>query len=87
MAPFGLEVISLKLPIVNTLILLTSGATITVAHLAIIKKNKELSLDAFSITIFLALIFTFIQLYEYTHSPFSISDGIFGTVFFLLKSP
>lgn len=82
--PYALEVISLKLPIVNTLILLTSGATITVAHLHIIRNHKQQAIEALLVTILLALIFTAIQLYEYKHAPFSFSDGIYGSVFYIL---
>jgi heme/copper-type cytochrome/quinol oxidase subunit 3 len=35
-------------------------------------------------TIFYGIIFTFIQAYEYRVSPFSINDGIFGSLFFML---
>jgi len=82
--PFGLEVISLTLPVVNTIILLTSGATITVAHLAIIRNNKEIAIEALIATLVLALVFTAIQVYEYRNAPFSISDGIYGSVFYML---
>jgi cytochrome c oxidase subunit 3 len=82
--PFALEVISLKLPIVNTLILLTSGATITVAHLAIIRSKKQQAIEALLVTILLALIFTAIQVYEYRNAPFSFSDGVYGSVFYIL---
>jgi len=82
--PYALEVISLKLPIVNTLILLTSGATITCAHLAIIRNKKEIAIESLLVTVILALIFTAIQVYEYRNAPFSISDGVYGTVFYLL---
>lgn len=84
MAPFGLKVIALTLPTVNTVILLTSGATITVAHLSLLRQNKIVAIEALIITIILALIFTSIQLYEYQHAPFSISDGIYGSVFYML---
>jgi cytochrome c oxidase subunit 3 len=82
--PYGLEVIGLALPTVNTVILLSSGATITVAHLAIIRSNKQIAIEALIATIVLALIFTAIQVYEYRHAPFSISDGIYGSVFYML---
>jgi cytochrome c oxidase subunit 3 len=82
--PYALEVIGLSLPIVNTIILLTSGATITVAHLAIIRQKKQIAIDFMLFTIVLAIVFTAIQGYEYCHAPFSISDGIYGSVFYML---
>jgi len=82
--PYALQVIGLSLPIVNTIILLTSGATITLAHLAILRTNKIIAIEAMISTIVLAVIFTAIQGYEYVNAPFSISDGIYGSVFFML---
>jgi len=82
--PYALEVIGLTLPIVNTVILLTSGATITVAHLAILRGKKQVAIEALIVTLVLALIFTAIQAYEYRHAPFSFSDGIYGSVFYML---
>jgi cytochrome c oxidase subunit 3 len=82
--PFGLEVISLKLPIVNTIILLSSGATITLAHLNLIKGDKQETIEALLVTLLLALVFTAIQFYEYRNAPFSISDGVYGSVFYIL---
>jgi len=73
-----------ELPLLNTLILLTSGAAITLAHLSIINGNRDVAIDSFFLTIFHALLFTSIQAYEYLHAPFSLSDGIYGSVFFML---
>jgi cytochrome c oxidase subunit 3 len=82
--PYGLEIIGLKLPIVNTLILLTSGATITVAHLTLLQGFKQETIEALLVTIVLALVFTGIQIFEYSHAPFSFSDGVYGSVFYIL---
>jgi len=82
--PFNLNIIGLSLPTVNTLILLSSGATITVSHLALITNRKQQAIEGLIVTCFLALIFTAIQLYEYSHAPFSISDGVYGSVFYIL---
>jgi len=82
--PYALEVIGLSLPVVNTIILLTSGATITVAHLALLREKKQVAIEALIATIVLASIFTAIQVYEYRHAPFSISDGVYGSVFYML---
>jgi len=82
--PFDFEVIGITLPFVNTIILLTSGASITVAHLAILRSKKQLAVDALLTTIILSIIFTAIQIYEYRHASFSISDGIYGSAFYML---
>lgn len=70
-------------PLLNTIILLSSGATVTWAHHAIligIKKEAIISLVA---TIVLALIFTGLQAYEYNEASFNISDSVYGSTFFM----
>lgn len=74
-----------EVPLLNTIILLTSGATVTWAHHAITagpSMRKEAILGLL-FTIVLALIFTCLQLYEYNVSSFDISDGIYGSTFFM----
>jgi len=83
--PFGMEVFNpWEIPLLNTIILLSSGATITLAHLAIIKKDRQVVIDSLFATLFFAVLFTLIQGYEYLNAPFSMSDGIYGSVFFML---
>ncbi|GGA13855.1 hypothetical protein GCM10010923_25130 [Blastomonas marina] len=64
------------------MILLSSGATITYAHHALIKGEREGALYGSIATILLAIIFTGFQGVEYSVSSFTISDGAFGTCFF-----
>lgn len=72
-----------EIPFLNTIILLSSGASVTWAHHAIIVGNKKEVLFSLTLTILLALIFTSLQGFEYIHAPFSISDGIYGSTFFI----
>lgn len=74
---------STRIPLLNTLILLLSGATLTWAHHAILASNRSNALVSLFLTIALACLFTSIQGYEYLNAPFSISDGIYGSVFYL----
>ena len=67
----------------NTVILLTSGATVTVAHHAIVCGAKDSAFKALLITIILAIAFTAFQVFEYFEAPFSISDGVYGSTFFM----
>jgi len=69
--------------LLNTLILLTSGATITYSHHAITAGNKVAAIWAILLTIALAAIFTGFQVFEYVSSNFTITDGIYGSTFFL----
>jgi len=73
-----------KIPLLNTIILLTSGATLTLAHHAMILGNKDLSIKALFLTIVLAIFFTFLQGIEYINSPFSIYTSVYGASFFML---
>lgn len=70
-------------PLINTLILLLSGATVTWAHHALLLGKEKETTNAFLMTILLALLFTLLQLFEYIEASFRISDGIYGSVFFM----
>ena len=83
--PLGIETINAwGVPLLNTIILLSSGATITWAHHAIVFGDRKNAIISLFITIGLAIFFTFIQAFEYIEATFSISDSIYGTTFFLL---
>jgi len=70
-------------PLLNTLILLLSGSTVTWAHHEIIVGRKEPAKLALFLTILLAFFFTCLQVYEYLEATFTISDGIYGSTFFM----
>ena len=83
--PLGIKtVMAWGIPLLNTIILLSSGATITWAHHSLILGDRKNTIVSLSLTILLAFFFTFIQIYEYLESAFSISDGIYGSTFFLI---
>nr|YP_001165390.1 cytochrome c oxidase subunit 3 [Phytophthora sojae]ABG54051.1 cytochrome c oxidase subunit 3 [Phytophthora sojae] len=83
--PLGIETVNAwGIPLLNTIILLSSGATITWAHHSIVFGDRKNAIFSLIITISLAFFFTLIQAYEYIESTFSISDSIYGTTFFLL---
>lgn len=82
--PKGIAVLDpWKIPFLNTVILLSSGAAVTWAHHAIILEYRQQALQGLSLTIFLAILFTAFQAFEYLEAPFTISDGIYGSTFFL----
>lgn len=72
-----------NIPLLNTIILISSGLTITWSHHRILNKNLNESKYSLLITILLGIYFRIIQLIEYTESSFSISDSIYGSTFFL----
>jgi cytochrome c oxidase subunit 3 len=82
--PKGVEAIDpWHLPLINTLILLTSGTTVTWAHHALLENDREGLKKGLAATILLGLLFTSIQAYEYIHAPFAFKDSIYGATFFM----
>nr|YP_006354.1 cytochrome c oxidase subunit III [Siphonodentalium lobatum]AAP91675.1 cytochrome c oxidase subunit III [Siphonodentalium lobatum] len=72
-----------EMPLTNTIILLSSGVTVTYAHHSIIMKNRNDCLIALQLTCTLGILFTLLQLYEYYNATFTISDGVYGSCFFV----
>ena len=70
------------IPLLNTILLLSSGAFITYGHHALIQGDRKGAILGTFLTIVLAIIFTSLQYYEYSEAAFSISDSVFGTVFY-----
>lgn len=83
--PANIEIVNpLEIPLLNTVLLLMSGAFVTWSHHAILNGDYKTSLYTLFVTLVLASIFTGCQAYEYIHSTFSISDGVYGSVFYFL---
>jgi len=81
--PMGIEAINpFELPLLNTVILLSSGVTVTYAHHSLIQGNRKGALYGLVYTVLLAIVFTALQGIEYTVSSFTISDGAFGSCFY-----
>ena len=71
------------LPFLNTLILLSSGTTVTWAHHELRQGNQRGLIRGLWLTIILGLCFTAIQIIEYSDAGFSFRGGIYGTTFFM----
>ena len=82
--PKGIEPLNpFKFPLLNTLILLCSGTTVTWAHHALIHGDRKGLKQGLWCTILLGLLFTSIQAWEYIHAPFAFKGNIFGATFFM----
>jgi cytochrome c oxidase subunit 3 len=82
--PKGIETFNpWELPLLNTLILLTSGTTVTWAHHAMIHGDRKAVKLALALTVALGICFTLCQAYEYSHAAFSYRGHIYGATFFM----
>jgi cytochrome c oxidase subunit 3 len=94
--PLGIEIISpWHLPLLNTVILLSSGVSLTWSHRALLisrllntkslnQSNTKAVVDGLVITIIWGLTFTLLQYIEYRNTSFSFNDSIYGSIFFIL---
>ena len=80
--PKGIDVFNpWHLPLVNTLILLTSGTTVTWAHHALLNNDRQGLKWGLICTIALGVLFTSIQAYEYSHAAFAFSRDNGGNIY------
>jgi cytochrome c oxidase subunit 3 len=81
--PLGIQVLDpFAVPLLNTILLLSSGAFITWGHHALIQGNRKGTIIGTALTIVLALIFTGLQYFEYSEASFSMADSVYGTCFY-----
>jgi cytochrome c oxidase subunit 3 len=81
--PIGIESLNIwELPLLNTILLLSSGATVTTAHHGLIYGERRIVIISLLVTLVLAVLFVVCQGYEYYNAPFTFSDGAFGSTFF-----
>lgn len=82
--PLGITPLSPWLiPLLNTILLLSSGASVTWAHHSITEREFGQAQQALMITIILAVVFTLFQYWEYKNAPFTISSCAYGSSFFM----
>nr|YP_010180335.1 cytochrome c oxidase subunit III [Oenopia sauzeti]QVD39754.1 cytochrome c oxidase subunit III [Oenopia sauzeti] len=72
-----------EIPLLNTLILLSSGLSITWSHHSMMENNMNQSFQSLLITIILGIYFSILQAIEYIEAPFSIADSVYGSTFFM----
>ena len=82
--PIGIKSFNqIQVPLLNTIVLLCSGISITWAHHCIINYLHTECIISIFLTLILGIYFTVLQVYEYFEAPFCISDSIYGSVFFI----
>lgn len=74
---------ALQVPLLNTIILLSSGVTVTWAHHSLIENNHTQTLQGLLLTVILGIYFTILQALEYVEASFTISDSVYGATFFV----
>nr|YP_010936682.1 cytochrome c oxidase subunit III [Nesidiocoris poppiusi]WKW91652.1 cytochrome c oxidase subunit 3 [Nesidiocoris poppiusi] len=72
-----------QIPLLNTMILLCSGISITWAHHSMMSMEYKNTITALVITVTLGIYFSVLQGYEYFEAMFNISDSIYGSCFFM----
>lgn len=82
--PLGIVPLSVySVPLLNTIILLTRGVTVTWAHHALINNYFNKTVVRLGITVILGIYFLAIQYLEYDEAQFAIADGVYGRTFFM----
>ncbi len=82
--PEGIHVLdAFDLPLLNTLILLCSGTTVTWAHHSLIHGDRDGLKKGLWLTVALGVLFTSIQAYEYMHAPFAFGTNTYGSAFYM----
>jgi cytochrome c oxidase subunit 3 len=82
--PTGIETFNpWHLPLLNTLILLTSGTTLTWAHHALVHGDRQSAKWGLWLTVGLGFLFSLLQGFEYSHAEFAFSGNIYGATFFM----
>jgi cytochrome c oxidase subunit 3 len=71
------------LPLLNTLILLLSGTTVTWAHYSVLHNDRKGLVQGLFWTVVLGFLFTCVQAYEYSHAAFGFTQGVYASTFYL----
>src|SRR5580704_5645537 len=81
--PLGITPLyAFAIPLLNTFLLLSSGAFVTYGHHALIAGNRRGAIIGTVLTIIFAIIFTALQYFEYSEAAFTMSDSVYGSAFF-----
>merc|ERR1712165_461873 len=82
--PFGIKVFNpFQVPLLNTVILISSGVSVTWAHHTLIIGNYTQTKIGLIITVILGMYFTILQGLEYFEASFTFVDRVYGSTFFI----
>lgn len=82
---FGIEKLDpIAIPLTNTVVLFSSGLTVTLSHKALLLGKLKESLNSLAFTILLGILFTALQGYEYYLLPFGLSTNSYGSIFYMI---
>lgn len=82
--PKAIETVNVsEVPTANTTILLSSGSSVTICHHSLVNQLMSWTNYGSICTIFLGVLFTLLQVLEYFGVGFSLTDSVFGSVFFM----
>ena len=82
--PFGIKVFNpFQVPLLNTVILISSGIRVTWAHHTLIIGNYSQTKIGLTLTVVLGFYFTILQILEYYEASFTFADSIYGSTFFI----
>lgn len=82
--PLGIRAFDpFQVPLLNTIILVSSGVRVTWAHHSIMEGNHDQTKLGLLITVLLGIYFTMLQAFEYYEARFSFADRIYGSTFFI----
>nr|AXS66422.1 cytochrome c oxidase subunit 3 [Cucujoidea sp. 32 KM-2017] len=73
----------IEIPLLNTLILISSGLTVTWAHHSLMENNFKQTIQGLTLTVILGIYFSMLQGLEYMEAPFSIADSVYGSSFYM----
>jgi len=82
--PFGIVAFNpFQVPLLNTIILISSGVSVTWAHHALMSGNYTQTTQGLIITVILGVYFTMLQGLEYFEASFTFADSVYGSTFFI----
>ncbi|NBC20096.1 MAG: PEP-CTERM sorting domain-containing protein [Alphaproteobacteria bacterium] len=82
--PAGVETFDpFHLPLINTLVLLLSGTTVTWAHHALQHGDRSGARNGLILTVVLGMLFTALQVLEYSHAGFTYDGTLYGSAFYM----